>query len=186
MEIGLSGATISSVSGLQRVIAPFNLKEGMACVISVNHKWRTHSRLFRLMLERVSPNLANIETADGGPAAPMRLSNWHRFIPYWSGVGQKLVWGASRRVLGRSLWDKGNPGTDGLAYPQGQWRRDTVALLEDGVLDPAHMVSASLYDAEQLRTLLSQAQADEFKFEPVLSRILTVEMALRQVNTAIG
>ena len=187
LEPALSGATISAVLGLQRAISPFDFKDNVSCVLSVNHKWRTHSRLFRFMLERINPVLADIETADGGPASPMRLTNLYKFVPYWLGVSEKLIWGVGCKFLGRSLWRKINPGTEGKAYPLAQWRRDTLSQLEDQtLLMPAKMHSASLYDVDILQALLTQAQTDGFRHEALLSRIITVEMALRSVGTFLA
>ncbi|GIK41920.1 MAG: hypothetical protein BroJett011_57530 [Chloroflexota bacterium] len=185
-EHPLGGATISTVAGLQRAIAPLDFKEGVACVISVNHKWRSHARLVRLMLERINPSLAGIETADGGPALPMRLTNLPRFVPYWSNLAEKLMWGVGYKITGRRLWKKSDKGPDGLIYPEAQWRRDTLAQLEaENLLTPAKMHSSGLYDVERLQTLLAEARKDSFKSEGLLGRILTVEMALREVGTSI-
>ncbi len=186
LERTLSGATISAVMGLQRAISPFDFKSNMACVLSVNHKWRAHSRLFRLMLELINPALTAIETADGGPASPMRLGNLHQFVPYWWGVGEKLAWKMSRRFLGTSLWRKKDPGKEGKAsYPRAQWRRDTLSQLNgQDLLVPARMHSASLYDRERLQALLAEAQTDQFRYDSLLSRIITLELALRSVGTS--
>jgi hypothetical protein len=185
VEPSLSGATISAVLGLQRAISPFDFKDNVSCILSVNPKWRTHSRLFRLILQRVSPILASIETADGGPASPMRLTNLQKFVPYWLGVGEKLIWGMGRNYLGKSLWKKINPGTEGKAYPLAQWRRDTLAEPEvQNLLTPAKMYSANLYDLEKLQALLAEAHTNSFRHEALLSCILTVEMALRSVGTS--
>ena len=178
-----AGSHISAVLGLQRAVAPFYLKDGITSVISVNHKWRTYNRLFRLMLERVNPALANIETADGGPALPMRPSNLYKFTPYWFDQGKKLIWGAGHKFLGIELWDKRR--NVGSSYPMAQWRRDTLAQLDyENLLVPAKMYSAKLYDIDTFQTFLAQAQRDDFKYEGLLSRIITVEMALRSVNTS--
>lgn len=179
-----AGAHISAVLGLQRAIAPFYFKDAITAVISSNHKWRQRNRLFRLMLERIDPELAQIETADGGPAVPMRLTNLYRFAPYWVGEGKKLVWALGHRFLHRRLWDKDRGGAS--TYPRAAWRRDTLSQLEqDAVLAPAHMRSAKLYDSANLEAFLSEAQSDTFKHEGLLSRVITIEMALRSVDTSL-
>jgi hypothetical protein len=180
-----SGVHISAVLGLQRAIAPFDFKESVASILSVNHKWRTHSRLFRLMLERTNPILANIETADGGPAVPIRLTNLHKFVPYWLNVSEKLAWGVTRKFLKRKLWRKRDAGPAGTAYPVTQWRRETLSQFEDeDLLTPVKMHSANLYDSDELQTFLAQAQTDSFSHDSLLSRVITVEMALRSVGTS--
>jgi len=177
------GAHISAVLGMQRALSPFDFKAGVSCVLSVNPKWRAHSRLFRLMLERLSPALAQTEIANGGPALPMRLTNLHRFIPYWLGLGRELAWRVGRKYLKRNLWKKSDIGKDGIAWPVAQWRRDTVSQLGD-VLMPAHMLSASLYDPDRLQAFLTQALTDDFRHEELLGRIVTIEIALGLVGTS--
>jgi asparagine synthetase B (glutamine-hydrolysing) len=179
------GAHISAALGMQRVLSPFDFKASASCVLSVNPKWRAHSRLFRLMLERLSPALAQMETSNGGPALPMRPTNLHKFAPYWLGLGQALAWRLGRKFLGRNLWRKRDLGKEGTAWPVAQWRRDTLAQLEDeAVLAPAEMYSASLYDIDSLRAFLALAQTDDFSHDELLGRIITVEMALRSVRAS--
>jgi hypothetical protein len=180
---GLSGSHISAVMGQQRAIAPLYFKESVAGAISVHYKWRTHSRLVRLLMERVNPVLAGFETTDGGPALPMRITNIHRFKPYWTLIGQQLVRKGSQTVLGRSLLPAARDEFD--RYPLHRWRRETLDCLEqDHVLDPAHMHSSRLYNAERLAGFVEQARTEEFGQEAFLSRILTVEMALRSVGAS--
>ncbi len=184
LERSLSGATISAVLGLQRALSPFDFKDNMVGVLSVNHKWRRHSRLFRLILERLNPELAALDTADGGPASTMRLNNIPKFVPYWLRVSEKFLWGATRNLFGRSMWRKINPGTEGKFYPILRWRQETLAYLaEESLLVPPRMYSAYLYDQKSLENLLAQAQTDGFKHTSLLSRIVTLEMAMRLVGT---
>ncbi len=179
-----AGAHISAVLGLQRAIAPFYFKDAITAVISSNHKWRQRNRLFRLLLERIDPKLAKIETADGGPAVPMRLTNLYRFAPYWVSEGKKLIWAMGHRFLRIRLWDKDRG--DGSSYPMAEWLRETLSQLEmDELLAPAHMRSASLYDIAKLEAFLAEAQTDAFKHEGLLSRVITIEMALRSVDTSL-
>jgi hypothetical protein len=178
------GAHISAVLGVQRAIAPFYFKEGMRRVISLNYRWRRYNRLFRLMLERVNPKLAGIETADGGPALPMRANNLYKFAPYWLTEGKRLLWGAGYRFLGVQLWDKAR--NVGSSYPLDPWRLETLAALKpQALLEPARMHSANLYDPVLLPNFLQQAETAEFKHEGLLSRILTVEMACRAVGASL-
>jgi hypothetical protein len=180
---GLTGGHMSAVMGQQRAICPLDFKESVQNAISINYKWRRHSRLFRLLMERVNPTLASIATTDGGPALPMRITNLHKFRSYWSLIAKQLVRKSSRAVLGRSLLP---PLRDEFStYPQARWRRETLNYLEqDEVLDPDHMHSGRLYEAEALERFLNQARSETFGQESFLSRILTVELALRAVGAS--
>lgn len=180
---GHTGAHISAVMGPQRAIAPLYFKDSVAGAISTFYKWRNHSRLVRLLMEKVNPVLASFETTDGGPALPMRTTNLHRFIPYWNLIGKQLVRKISRELLGRSLFPKVH--SELATYPLTQWRRETLDCLEqDNILNHASMHSGRLYNAENLANFLKQARTEEFSQEIFLSRILTVEMALRSVGAS--
>lgn len=180
---GFSGTLISAAMGQQRVIVPFLLKDSITFVISTYFKWRNHGRLVRLLMEQVNPVLAGFETTRGGPALPMRATNLHRFIPYWSRLGTQLVRKASCALLGRSLLPEARSAF--ASYPLARWRRETLDCLEqDNMLNPAYMHSGRLYDAEHLANFLERARTEEFPQETFLSRILTVEMALRAVGAS--
>jgi hypothetical protein len=180
---GFSGPQISATMGQQRIIVPFLLKDSITFVISTHFKWRNHGRLVRLLMEKVNPVVAGFQTTRGGPALPMRATNLHRFIPYWSRLGAQLVRKASRALLGRSLLPEAPSAV--ASYPLTRWRRDTLDCLEqDNILNHAHMHSGRLYDAEHLANFLEQARSEEFSLESFLSRILTVEMALRAVGAS--
>ena len=184
LEHSWSGAHISSVLGLQSIVAPFDFRTGVACVLSVNWRWRSHGRLFRSILERINPVLAEAETTDGGPALPMRLTNLYKFAPYWFGQGQELIWRLGRKFLRKDLWRKRDPGKTGAAWPAAQWRRDTLSELDETILTPTEMRSAGLYDRDSLQTFLAQQGSDDFGFEELLGRVITVEMAFRSVDTS--
>jgi len=180
---GHTGAQISAVMGQQRAICPLYFKGSVAGAMSTHFKWRSHSRLVRLLMEKVNPFLASVETTDGGPALPMRVTNLHKFIPYFSLIGGQFVRKVSREFLGRSLLPVARD--EFATYPITRWRRETLDCLEqDGILDPAHMHSGRLYDTEHLANFLKQARTEEFSQETLLSRILTVEMALRSVGAS--
>lgn len=183
---GLTGGHLSAVMGMQRAIAPLDFRESVVGAISTHFRWRQHSRLVRLLMERVAPQLAAFETTDGGPALPMRLTNLYKFTPYWSAIGRQLVRKASQAVLGRSVLP---PARDEFAgYPLARWRRETLeGLAPQRLLDPGHMHSGALYDAEKLMDFVARAgaQTPAFDQETLLSRILTVEMAFRAVGTAL-
>lgn len=181
-DIGHTGAHIAAVTGLQRVFAPYILKDTLQFAISTNSKWRSHSRMVRLMIEKLNPILANYETTSGGPASPMRLTNINKFAPYWVGIGKQLVRKVSHSILGHSILP---PLRDELAgYPLVQWRRETLDCLEkDGILNPAQMRSGYLYDARRVGTFFNEAREDGFQRENLLSRVITVEMAIRAVES---
>jgi hypothetical protein len=184
LERQICGGTVAAVLGQQRVLLPFYFKENMSRAISVDYRWRTHSRLFRRLLERIKPKLAGIETADGGPALPMRLSNAYLFIPYWLDASEKLAWKIGFKYLGKPLWTKRNLGQDGKAYPTGRWLQETISqLMTEDILLPEKMRSANLYKNLELNNLLGSPISWNPAREALISRIIAVEMAMRLVGT---
>lgn len=184
MNTGHTGGHISAVMGKQRVLCPLYFKDAVVGAMSTHFRWRKHSRLVRLLLERIDPVLAGFETTSGGPALPMRATNMQKFIPYWSQIGRKFVRKTSRAIVGRSLLPEGR--TESASYPLARWRRESLDCLEhDKLLDHDHMRSGRLYDAGRLAGLLERARTEGFNQEVFLSRILTVEMALRSVGASL-
>lgn len=182
LEQHACGTTIAAVLGQQRVILPFDFKENISRIFSINYKWRTHGRMFRSILERINPRLAGIETADGGPALPMRFTNFYRFVPYWLDTGEKLLWKMGYKTLGKPLWRQRNAGLSGRAYPTRQWLQDTVSgLNQRSLLDQDQMLSSALYDQKWMQGLGS-AQVTSLTGEALLGRFLALEMALRSIG----
>ena len=73
-----------------------------------------------------------------------------------------------------------------MAYPLAQWREDTLSLLEaEDLLVPTRMHSADLYDLETLEPFLAQARTNDFKHDGLLSRVITVEMAMRSTGVCV-
>jgi hypothetical protein len=186
MERPACGHTISAVLGQQRVILPYDFKENIIRNISINDQYRNHGRLFRLVLERINPDLAGIETADGGPALPMRLSNAHRFIPYWLDASEKMLWKLGYKYLKKALWNKRDAGPSGRAYPVAKWLRDSIDRLNDqAFFEFDQMASAGLYDEARLKSLLTDSTAGSRSNETLISRIITIEMAMRRVGSGL-
>jgi hypothetical protein len=134
------------------------------------------------MFEKYQPVLAHIEVEGRGPALPRRITNFYRFIPsriaFYRAAINKLV----EIKLGRSLWRSRHP----EGYSAAERRRAVLHWAEaEGLFQPAAMRSAKLYRLDQLQAFLSEAQADRFKHDEFLGRIITVEMALRAVGASL-
>jgi len=181
---GHTGAHISSVIGKQRVVVPLFLKNTMTFAISAHFRWRNHSRLVRQIIEKVNPRLANFETTSGGPATPIRASNFIRFVPYWSAIGTQLLRKVSRSVFGPNIWPVAR--SKFSDYPLQQWRQNTLNYLEgDCILDYTQMRSGRLYNPQRLMAFFEDARSEQFGQEAFLSRILTIELAMRAVGASL-
>ncbi len=187
LERHVCGTTIASVLGQQRVILPFNLRENISRSFSINYRWRIHSRLFRSILERLAPDLADLDTADGGPAVKMKISNIHRFVPYWLNSGEKLLWRVGNKMVGKPIWNRREVGASGKAYPTGKWLKETLHELERrSLLTPEEMLTSGLYDQSQFNNLLATLEVGSLQKEAILGRILGLEMAMRSVNSTVN
>jgi hypothetical protein len=175
LEQHVCGNTIAAVLGQQRVILPYDFKENIAQIFSLNYKWRTHSRMFRLILERINPNLAEMETADGGPASPMRFRNIYQFVPYWMDASEKLLWRLGYKSLGKPLWRRRNAGPAGTAYPIERWLQNTITQLQDqGMVIPDRMNIPGLY-TNKLNALFTKPSRSQ---EGFIGHIIAVQLAL--------
>jgi asparagine synthetase B (glutamine-hydrolysing) len=178
-----AGAWASAAVGPLRLLHILFSKEIVPHVISLNHRWKRGNLLARVMFEQYSPTLANIEVEGRGPAAPQRLTNYYRFIPSRIGLYKKALNKVGQIATGRSLW----PARTYTSYSRLEWRQGILEFAEaEKLFHPSEMRSGSLYDFEQLRVFLSQAQTEGFAQDEFLGRVITVELALRAVGSATG
>jgi hypothetical protein len=180
------GAWSSVAAGLVRIIPVLFSKDIVSHVMSLNYRWRARNELVRHMFARYSPALSAIEIEGRGPAAPMSLTNWYRFVPSRLGMLRKGANKLGEITIGRSLWPP-RSAREFTSYSRVAWRRAVLRLAEEERLfQPAEMRSGKLYQYDQLRSLLSQAQQEGFAHEEFLGRIITLEMALRSVDSGIN
>jgi hypothetical protein len=181
-ETGHAGAWASCAAGLLRVIPPMFSKDIVVFAMSLDYRWRVTNSLVRHLLSKYRPILSNIEVEGRGPAAPVRIDNWYRFIPSRLTISRKALDKFSQVGFHRSLWHTARPeGFSRLALRQ-EILRYTAA---QGMFDMASMRSGALYRPEQLASFLSEGQTEAFKQDEFLGRIITVEMALRATDTTI-
>ena len=179
-SMGHFGAYASSDEAFINAQVPFYFKPIFESAFSANYRYRNNHRLLRHMIQDLSPKLAAMQTTRGGPAQPWRPSNVHRFLPYYAQLAQKAVNKLSHKALGRTLW--------ATAPPIWAWEHlATNAVLDHlGTGQPfvhENLRSAKLYNGARLNEFLKQARAKDFAQSPLLGRIITVELALREVGT---
>ena len=104
-------------------------------------------------------------------------------IPFVQGIGKQFFRKVSRSTIGQSILPAIRD--EFASYPLHQWRQETLEFLEkDGLLDHTQMRSGYLYNARRLEDFFTQAQAEEFQHETFLSRLITIEMAMRAIETS--
>jgi hypothetical protein len=154
---------------------PFYYRDVFTATFSAHHHWRNWHRLQKGMIHRLSPAMASVPTTLGGPAEPLRVTNAHRFLPYLTDAGRATV----RKLRGRQ---RGRGSANAAAEWGPRYERVLTGLRAEGLLDPETMHSAELYDAERLTATLDRARRPDLAVWTVLSRIATLEAALRAAS----
>jgi hypothetical protein len=171
---GHFGAYRSADDGFLDAQLPFYYRRVFEAAFSTDPRFRNNHRLMRHMIQRLDPRIAGVPTTRGGPAEPWRLTNMHRFAPYYRQLGRKAVTKLSDKALGRPLF------LDSRSFPWSGAANSSV--LERLLLDGSSMDgwrSAPLFRHAELRALLAEAPSATFRQNAMLGRVVTVELALR-------
>ncbi|MBI5030195.1 MAG: hypothetical protein HZB51_06685 [Chloroflexi bacterium] len=181
-ETGHVGAFTSCAAGLLRVIPPLFSKDIVDLVMSFDYRWRVNNALVKHWLFRTNRAIANLQVEGRGPAAPLRIDNWYRFIPSRFTYAYRAIDKLSQVGLGRSI--RGHARPEG--YSRLEFRQELIQWAANKhLLDPAQMHSGKLYHSNQLAAFLQEAQTEKFKQDEFLGRIITVEMALRETGAVL-
>jgi hypothetical protein len=179
---GHFGAYLSAASGVITAELPFYLKPVFNAAFSTSHRSRGAHRLMRRMIEVLDPQLAAVATAKGGPAQTARLTNLHRYMPYYGKIARKGVTKISERLLQRPLLLPAAHSEPLRAAARGAF----VDAFDDGrPIRWETMRSRPLYKRSVLDELLSRAGEPGLNDAGLLCRILTVELALREADAVV-
>ena len=179
---GHFGAYHSAAGGTLITELPFYTKSTFTAGHSVSFRHRNHHRLMRHMIERLDPRIAAVETEPGGPAAPWRRSNLHRFLPYYRRIA---------RTAARKLADRGAPGRRSLrpaATDPGAAakRRAVLSFLSDGsAVSRTTLRSGALYRESELEEFLSRSLRPDFRQTSLFGRLATIELLLKETDTSV-
>lgn len=181
---GHFGAYLSADGGVLTSQLPYYFRPIFGAAFSVSHRFRSHNRLMRHMIERLDPRIAAVPTTIGGPAERLRPANAHRFLPYYAEIGRKAIRKVSQKTLGRTLFAE-QPGLILRAFSRAVG--PALRRLDDGrALRHAHMRSAPLFSGKELDELFRQAEDGVLLDTRPLGRILTVELALRAADASVA
>jgi hypothetical protein len=178
---GHFGAYRSSDDAYMTAELPFYVKPVFTAAVSVDHRHRSNHRLMRQAIWRLDRRVADLPTASGGPATPLQLTRLHRFFPYYARIGRRVVTKVAQTTIGRPL----------LAPDMNSWwapppaRRVALDMLGHEAIRQGELRSLSLYDPGELEKLFESARAETPMDAQLLGRIITVELALRQVDAAL-
>jgi hypothetical protein len=185
-DSGHGGAYLSAVAGIERSIAPLSFKAPINFAFSLNYKWKypRHHIFIRTLFERENKRLANLETTTGGPAIPIQVMTVHRFWPLWKEITDRTVAIGSRRILGKTIHLR--PPRHPVEYPLPAWRSAFHAYArEEGMLSYNNMCSHGLYQRVELNQYIEQDKNGQHPASEFLDRVISVEMAMRAVGSAI-
>jgi len=179
------GAYLSTVTSLDRSLAPLCFKGPVNFSFSLNYRWKypRHHLFVRALLERENKRLAELATTTGGPAVPIRLSNAHKFWPLWKDMTNRAIAIGSKKVLGKTMhvW----PQPHQPAYPLPAWRTTFHEYARSGgMLNYDTMCSSPLYKRNELTEYIAQDRPEGNHNSEFLDRVITVEMAMRAVGSS--
>jgi hypothetical protein len=178
-HFGLYGPAFGAYGLIQ---SPLFLKPVFTAATSIHWRHRNGHALMRQIIHRLNPTVASISTTSGGPAQPMRLTNMHRFLPYYADVGLKAINKVSEKIIGRRLTSKNSAHQPHLFAA----RHACLSTLRNGTNGRSRgcgMRSAALYNKQRLHELLRRVEANKFQDAALVGRVLTVEMALEAADT---
>jgi hypothetical protein len=179
---GHFGAFLSAATALLDISFPFYLRPAFTAAFSVNHRYRAQHRLMRHMISALDPSIAALPTTNGGSAEAMRLSNAHRFLPYYAAIGRRAITKVSYTTTGRALLAPSDPTSDRIVHG----RRHLVdAWAAEGLFDPSDMRTGRLYDRAALAGVLDRARRGPTVGFDVLSRVATAELTLRAADASL-
>ncbi len=180
---GHFGAFMSATAGLIDCRLPFFSKPLITTAMSIQFRHRRMERLVRRMIDRLDPRLAAVPTTWGGPAQPLRLSNLHRFAPFYADLGRRAANKIAERTLGRHVHGASQPPDERRVAEKVEILRQLST--EDRPPAAGDMRSAALYHESKLNDFLRRARGTDFGDDALLGRVVTVELALRAADAAV-
>jgi hypothetical protein len=174
--MGHFGAFTGAASSVLHIELPFYLRPVFLSAFSTHHRHRVAHRLMRHMLQLLNPRAAAVRTTRGGPAEPTRVTNLHRFLPYYARLSAKAVQKLTGVQVYRPRAERRVPTSSGLR----------LAVLDTVRGENGHWRSRALFRPAALELLLSEAgRPGVLAREQLFGRILTVEAALRAVDAEV-
>jgi hypothetical protein len=180
------GAYLSTVTAIERSLAPLCFKAPVNFAFSLNYLWKypRHHTFVRALLERENERLANLDTTTGGPAIPIRITNVHRFWPLWKEITNRAIEIGSKKILGKTMQIWPQPHSPG--YPLAAWRESFYAYAHsEGLIRYDKMISSGLYNPQEFKAFVEHATQSQHQTSEFLDRVISVEMAMRAVGSLI-
>ena len=161
---------------------PYATKPLTKSIYWLSPLYKQGGRLTKACTEALFPELAVVRTQNGVPT--IRRSIWRLplFLPEYTALAKKIASGATSRLW---KWTRPNKW-----YYSDEWTAPIfTALLNERPYcqwfsSPDAMATGHLYQAEAVRAILREAKTGTSRHVPVLSRIISNELAGRWVSRA--
>jgi len=171
------GRIASSTDRIRACVSPFEFRSVLEVMLATKPRDRQRSLLIRRMLAEFQPKWAEFPLEHGYPAVPATWKNFYRFAPvlgYYAG--------RARAKIAERL------GATRAASPAGGVPPARLQLWADvrvqKFLDPRDMHLAAALDVAALAAFLDRSKATAFPYGDQWARVLTVELALRELESA--
>lgn len=181
-EIGHAGAWSTAPAGVIRALPALFSPEIVRVVASLDPRWRRGNAVVRHAFARFRPELTRDPIESRGPAGPLGPRTVPGVVAARLGRGRLAAAKAGqilfRRPLVRREADEG--------YSRSERRRAVLASLAGGrQLGPHDLRTAGLYRADGLERLLAAAAGEPFIADELVGRVVTLELALREVAPTV-
>ncbi|HET7129079.1 MAG TPA: hypothetical protein VFJ93_08400, partial [Gaiellaceae bacterium] len=180
---GHFGSYLSAAGAFLRTQMPLYSRPVLTTAISSNYRYRANHRLMRHIIAALDPRVAAVQTTTPGPAEPFRVSNLHRFVPYYLYIARRVVTKLSYTTTGHALLSTSTPLSPLLTIGR---RRLVELLARQDVFDPRQMRTQALYKPAELARLVETVRGGDFSRFALLGRIATLELALRATDADLG
>jgi hypothetical protein len=179
---GHFGAYLSAAGAYIEPQLPFYFRPVFVGAFSTDYRHRNNHRLMRHMIAALDERIAAIGTVTGGPAEPWRLSNLHRFLPYYGNLARRAVTKLTQTTTGRPILAPSPTVDERIVSAR---RAILEQLSKDGALTPSEMRAGRLFKLAALEELLERAARPDFPDDELLGRIITIELALRAADASL-
>ncbi len=161
------GRLASATNRIWPCFQPFLFRPVIDLAFNVPFDLRRKSRIARAVLQQLNPRLAAAPMADGTPATPVRMSDIWRHLPRYRTFAKR----AARKLR-----------ITHTGAHTAEQRLSTLMQLAPvrEILNPATMLTRTLYRQDALQEFLQQALAGKVDYRR-LGRILSLELAAQTI-----
>jgi hypothetical protein len=170
------GRIASSTDQNWPCLSPFMMRSVLETMLQISFRLRYRSLLARKTIAALQPAIAAYPLEHGYPALPLSWSNWPRFLPGLKVLAKKSGIKIAGRMFKGKMMGARRSGIEPARLQL--WREPEV----NEIFDPGKMQLSELIAVERLRDFLDASRQPYFGYDQQWNRILSLEMALREVK----